>query len=203
MASNCQSSFLHGPTDIKSHYFGCLKVSERERFLKHLPERSRAQVEEEENRIYHLRLILEADSAKQTREGVFLSRHKQSLRQWRNPSNVVEKDGGKKPPPTPSITSPTSTVLETFTENVDIYANMLFFKDSIPHTLPEFLPAEFPDQKIPLTQLLYDEDPLRNPLTRKCADGMIQYFHVPANDMKWVEVSLLDFRCGVRISERI
>lgn len=192
MASHCQSSFLHGPLDVKSHYFGCLKLSERQRFLEHLPKRNQAQIREEENRTYQLRLILEADSAKQTREGVLFSRHRQSLRQWQTSRNV-EKEL-KKCPSSPSVSSTTSTTSETPIGNVDIFANMMFFKDSAPHTLADFLPEEFPDQKIPLKQLLYDEDPLRNPLTRRCPDGMIRYFHVPGNDMKWVEVSFLYFR---------
>ena len=84
---------------------------------------------------------------------------------------------------------PVQATLRKAVDDVDVFAKMIFFKDSVPYTLPDFLPEEFPDQKIPLKRLLYDEDPLRNPLTRSYPDGMIRYFHVPGNDMKWVEVS--------------
>jgi hypothetical protein len=180
MDSNCESDFLHDPRDLNSHYFGCLRSSEREAFLDRLPARSQAHIREEESHITQLRLIFE--NRHHTDEGLLLRRHKQSLHRWRKISKTG-RDAESRPP------APAQQ--NAFVEDVDIYASMIFFKDSRPHTLPEFLPEEFPDQKIPLKRLLYDEDPTRNPLTRDCPDSMIRYFHVPANDMKWVEV-----RCG-------
>jgi hypothetical protein len=66
-------------------------------------------------------------------------------------------------------------------------ANMILFKDSKKYTDKTY-PDEFPNQKIPIDELLYSEDRARNPLTKECPGGMIRYFHLPANNMSWVEV---------------
>ena len=179
MDSNCQSDFRHDPRDLNSHYFGCLRFSEQAAFLDRLPARSQAHIREEECRISQLRLIIENRHHTDVELLILFRRHKQSLHRWRK-TNKAGEDAASRP------SAPVSQ--DTAIEDVDIHSSMIFFKDSRPHTLPEFLPEEFPDQKIPLTRLLYDEDPTRNPLTRDCPDGMIRYFHVPANDMKWVEV---------------
>jgi hypothetical protein len=64
---------------------------------------------------------------------------------------------------------------------------MILFKDSKKHTDPDY-PEKFPDQKIPLDDLLYREDKATNPLMKECPPNMIRYFHLPANNMSWVEV---------------
>lgn len=64
---------------------------------------------------------------------------------------------------------------------------MILFKDSKKYTDKTY-PDEFPNQKIPIDELLYSEDRARNPLMKECPGGMIRYFHLPANNMSWVEV---------------
>jgi hypothetical protein len=216
MGSNCKSDFLHGPRDLYSHFFGCLRTSEREDFLQCLPERSRARIQEEEHHVAQLRSIFEA--RQDTEEGRLLRRHKQSLRRWREVARL--KTGPQSPPQNvPNGHLPTNgeppeddpvddelqpgyknrhaksinskTYIQEASQDVDIYAQVMFFKNSAPHTIDDFLPEEFPDQKMPLKRLLYDENPEGNPLLRPCSEDMIRYFHVPANDMKWVEVRYL------------
>jgi hypothetical protein len=48
--------------------------------------------------------------------------------------------------------------------------------------------GEFPHQKISIRQLLYNKR--ETPLTRMESDHQLRYFHLPANNMAWVEVSL-------------
>jgi hypothetical protein len=50
------------------------------------------------------------------------------------------------------------------------------------------LEDKFPNQKVPLS-LLLEDSPKENPLMWKCEEDMIRYFHIPANNMSWVEVS--------------
>ena len=50
--------------------------------------------------------------------------------------------------------------------------------------------GEFPHQKISIRKLLYDKS--NSPLTRTENKNELRYFHLPANNMAWVEVSGLD-----------
>lgn len=207
MDSKCQSDFFHGPGDLNSHFFGCLRDSERAGFLCRLTEGNRARIRNEELRIARLRFIVER--RQDIEEGVLLRRHKQAIRRWREraglksneslannrlsggQSSKVEIKGDDELEDDLKTSEPTRPriQLDDMNEDLDVSVNMMFFNNSTPQTLNEFLPEEFPDQKIPLNRLLYDEDPERNPLLRKCPEDTIRYFHVPANDMKWVEVS--------------
>ncbi|CAG8975127.1 hypothetical protein HYALB_00004426 [Hymenoscyphus albidus] len=204
MDTKCQSGFLHGPGDLNSHFFGCLKQSEREGFLNRLPANSRARVRNEELRITRLRSI--AERRQDIEEGFLFRRHKQAIRRWRNwtglkprersvenlpngHSSEIEikgddelEDDLKPPKPVKPVVG-----FDVLDEALDVSVNVMFFKDSAPQTISEFLPEEFPDKKIPLNRLLYDEDSRRNPLLQKCPEDTVRYFHVPANDMKWVE----------------
>jgi hypothetical protein len=68
----------------------------------------------------------------------------------------------------------------------DIKASMIYFKNSRPFDVPG-VDHNFPNQKISVKDLLCDEED--NPLMQSCDDDMIRYFHFPANNMIWVEVS--------------
>jgi hypothetical protein len=48
--------------------------------------------------------------------------------------------------------------------------------------------GQFPNQKIPVHIILSDiED---NPLREQCKSGTFRYFHLPTNNMAWIEVSI-------------
>jgi hypothetical protein len=153
MESNCQSSFQHGPRDLQSHYFGCLKASERDTFLKRLPERNRVQIKEEEHRIARLRAIFE--TREDIEEGVLLRRHKQSLRRWRESARLksslpswpsssattkssdleldVEGDDENETPPTDQKRSRIPSSFKIYADesgdDVDVFARMMYFKE--------------------------------------------------------------------------
>jgi hypothetical protein len=63
---------------------------------------------------------------------------------------------------------------------------MILYQDSKPYRDPNY-PEEFPNQKLPIHNLL-DSKKETNPLARECPKNMIRYFHLPANNMSWVEV---------------
>ncbi len=46
----------------------------------------------------------------------------------------------------------------------------------------------FPDQRIRIKDLLYNKDKNANPLMSDCEEDEIRYFHIPSNNMEWVEV---------------
>lgn len=54
------------------------------------------------------------------------------------------------------------------------------------HKHPKVI-GEFPNQKVPINDLLTKSDD--NPLRESCKDGMFRYFHLPTNNMAWIEVS--------------
>jgi hypothetical protein len=74
----------------------------------------------------------------------------------------------------------------------EINAPMIFFKNSRPYDIPG-IENSFPNQKIPIKMLLAEE-PDANPLMQPCEDNVVRYFHLPANNMIWVEVSLSSLR---------
>lgn len=51
--------------------------------------------------------------------------------------------------------------------------------------------GEFPNQKVPINDLLTDTPD--NLLKEPCKDGMFRYFHLPTNNMAWIEVRELHF----------
>jgi len=163
--------------DVPLHYFGCLRVSARQHFYNRLPEKSQRRIRREARRIRRLRKELECQP--ETTAGALLKRFKENLSDWRGVNGwaSIEEDS------TPRLPD----YLENSVDS-EIKASMIFFKNSRPYDIPG-LDNTFPNQKIPVKNLLAD-DLDANPLMQPCDDNMIRYFHLPANNMIWVEVSL-------------
>jgi hypothetical protein len=70
------------------------------------------------------------------------------------------------------------------------FANMIVFKNSDRFTDPNYASEVFPNQKVPIQDLLYKKNKEKNPLMKPYKDGEneIRYFHFPGNNMEWVEV---------------
>lgn len=66
-----------------------------------------------------------------------------------------------------------------------LHAGAVFFKDGFPHSHSK-LEGTFPHQNMPLVDLL-SKDKDRNVLMEECDEGIIRWFHIPANNMAWVE----------------
>ena len=173
----CLSTEEHGHRvlNIELHYFGCLKVSERLHFYNRLPQESRERLDGEENRIKQLRDMLECQP--ETKAGGLLKVFIKNMEQWRK---VVEMMPVQ---PRRLLNQPRRKDIDVDSK---IKAPMIFFKNSRPYNIPGFENA-FPKQKIAISTLLA-EDEDSNPLMRSCEDGMIRYFHLPANNMIWIEV---------------
>jgi hypothetical protein len=190
---------VHGTSastdNVVLHFFGCLRFEEREKFLASLEpsDKARQRIEEEQARISALRNMFEMEG-QNTAAGSLLYRFKVNLRQ-------------RLPTHRPRIIPLPNTRSEMAQQNLrraedrekefvieDLNANLIYFKrkeEGIhmePHDHEKFLPSKFPDQKIKLSELLIDDLNI-NPLMWKCEKDMIRYFHIPANNMEWIEVS--------------
>jgi hypothetical protein len=113
----------------------------------------------------------------ETKAGDLLKVFNESMKEWRK---VAERPIQPRRPPSPSR----HTDIDD-----EIKAPVIFFKNSRPHNIPG-VENIFPNQKVPISTLLA-EDEDSNPLMQPCEDEMIRYFHFPANNMIWVEVSTL------------
>jgi hypothetical protein len=176
--STCLSTERHDNRvlDVTLHYFGCLKASEHEAYFASLPQKSKRRIVEEKLRIRCLRTHFEARP--KTEKGATLKKFKSSLSEWRK----LNLRGD----PEPERSQPLDGVQDVSVD-YDIKASMIYFKNSRPFDVPG-VDSNFPNQKIAVSELLCDEEE-NNPLMRPCDDDTIRYFHFPANNMIWIEVS--------------
>lgn len=186
-AKECKSGLHHewGIDDGVLHYIGCLRFDEREIFLDALPDDDKLKkaIIEEEKRIQGLRRVFEHE-AHDSENGKLLENFKDALVQV-FPAHVSP------PPSSFSIQSNTIDMNQNGDEVAlgDLNANIMYFKNNRPYDHPKF-PGTFPNQKVSLS-LLLEKNVERNPLMWRCEPDMIRYFHVPANNMSWMEVSVI------------
>jgi hypothetical protein len=192
----CQDNRVGHGTSIEDgllHFFGCLEFSQRDDFLHTLPatDKLRVRISGELARIAKLRQILEREGLR-TETGKLLQSFKTTLSQRlprrRSYSHLEMQENDTAAQTSESIPrSPEDEVILG-----DLRANVIYFKrkQGGKHPGPYDHPAlddTFPHQRVPLSLLL--EDNLKdNPLMWKCEKDMIRYFHIPANNMSWVEV---------------
>jgi hypothetical protein len=169
----CLSTHEHNDRilDVTLHYFACLKASERPKYFTSLSQKAKKRIRKEELRIS--RLVEYYDSHPNTEGGATRKRFKESLRAWRGYEPRMEPD--EKP-----------VMGEEESVDADVKAAMIYFKNSRPYDVPGF-ENDFPNQKISVKDLLADDEG-RNPLMQPCDDDTVRYFHLPANNMIWVEV---------------
>lgn len=167
-------------SDVTVHYTGCLRVSQRKAFLNSLPPESQRRILFQQQKTKRLRSQLETvyhtstaaqklRDFKAARSEWCYARGRPQPAQW-----LDELEGRATSPPT--------------TDEVDahIKASVVFFKDAQPFNVPK-LSNSFPHQKITVEKLLAD-DPVNNPIMQPCEEDMVRYFHLPANNMIWIEV---------------
>ncbi|KAN0096257.1 hypothetical protein V8E51_015062 [Hyaloscypha variabilis] len=179
------------------HFFACLKFSEREGYLESLQGTERLELRQrivdELARTARLRKIFEAEGLK-TETGRLLKSFKATLHQQFQRRRARQKSSESEPSSHVPITK-SKNLDDEVTEVVlgDLRANVIYFKkrskDAHPHPYdhPE-LEGTFPNQRVPLGLLLRDNP--KNPLMWKCEEDMIRYFHIPANNMSWVEEAI-------------
>jgi hypothetical protein len=182
LLATCMSSIEHhrNVSDILAHYFGCLRQNKRGDYFNSLLPDQQTRIVEEERRIRELRSLFNSDP-----EGTngLAQRLKISLNNWRGSMGMSM--------PLREYSYEDRAVSKPCKENCfGMNANMLFFKTMGPLTDPEFA-GQFPNQEIPLKDLLYNKSPSANPLMKNCRRDEVRYFHIPANNMEWIEVCML------------
>ena len=186
-------------------YFSFLRYDQRQLYLDKLGNSSKLKrkIENEQTRISRLRHIFRAES-QTTAAGSLLYLFRDILDDWR--VDRAHRKGhlrAKEFPPTHS-SSVESEAAEDYLSRgnegekdfvlSDLNANIVYFRrgKSSQHLEPyyheNFLPSKFPDQKLSLSQLLSSDHPENNPLMWQCEKDMIRYFHIPSNNMEWIEV---------------
>jgi hypothetical protein len=99
----------------------------------------------------------------------------------------IEPDVGIEEPSSESLGD-----LGTDEQNYGFQACIMYFKrGAVGHTHSHKcrnVQGYFPNQKIPVHILLSDIDD--NPLKEPCKPGTFRYFHLPTNNMAWIEVSI-------------
>jgi len=163
--------------DVCLHYFGCLRIGERSNYFNGLSHEDRRLILDRERRIQKVKDYVKQDP---TRIPV-VNDLAESLHEFRS-LNLPTK-----PRPIRQTSNVPGSGLDH--QSCDgMSARIVLFKDGKPYEDPRF-PQQWPDQKLPLRELLYDKSP-SNPLAeaRTHKNDMIQWFHLPANDMGWIEV---------------
>jgi hypothetical protein len=186
-SENASSGLVHGD-DVEGgliHYSGCLKFSEREEFLHSLHEDDRLKLHilKEQTRIARLRKIFEQEGLATT-NGRLVRSFRQTLAQQfpgrRSYSHLHTPEIRRAEYPTSN-----TNIIEDQVILSDLTANVVYFKgDQDAYPRPYDHPAldnTFPNQKVPLSLLLSQSR--ENPLTWKCEENMVRYFHVPSNNM--------------------
>jgi hypothetical protein len=150
--------------DVCLHYFGCLRVTEREEYFNKLLPHEKERIKVEEQRIYEQHAFFGHNE--ETKLLV------QSLRTSLDQLFQKSTERGKVMP------APAGPCKENA---FGMNAYMAFPKNSEPFDDPSSL-EKFPDQKIPILDLLYRRDKMTNPRMRCCKKDEFRYFHLPINN---------------------
>lgn len=127
----------------------------------------------------------------QSPNGRLFSDYKKALGYWKKSRQRPRNLNIDQPRPPPLL----SYVLEEHTEDVTyaIEANVIYYKNKMPYDHQRF-EGTLPNQKIPLKNLLHDDE-RNNPFMWECENDMIRYFHVPVNNMAWIELRYQYISC--------
>ena len=181
--STCLSGRPHDGriSDVTLHFSGCLPIAKRKRFFQSLSGESQQRIVRRHRKVDALREKLET-VAQDSNAAASLRAFKTALSQWRaargRPSHYVGSSSQ-----TPSSLGQYHWIDSDV--DGDIKAPVIYFKDGKPHNAPG-IPRSFPHQKVTVRELLAD-DAAANPLMQPCEPGTVRYFHLPANNMLWVE----------------
>jgi hypothetical protein len=169
--ATCLSSVEHGKDvrDVLLHYFGCLREDKRKEYYDSLPVHKQKRIENEKQRIKEQRAVFEVDKDLK----FLVKRFTGSL------GHYLRRPLTKEPLPNPPKPSKETAY--------GLNAYMVVFQNSVGFTDPTCVDT-FPNQKIPVKDLLYNKNQEINPLMKPCGENEIRYFHLPGNNMEWIEV---------------
>ncbi|KAL2186472.1 hypothetical protein L209DRAFT_755162 [Thermothelomyces heterothallicus CBS 203.75] len=174
----------HRISDAVVHYNGCLPEAERQQFRDSLDPENQQRIGRAEAKIADLRGRLETVDHAST-AGSRLRYFKRATAEWRAATGRSHAPAAVSPGYSQSQT-PRNAALGA-SRRVDGYAkaSVMYFKDGQPYDVSG-LPKSFPSQKVPVADML-SEDAAKNPIMQPVEDGILRYFHLPANNMTWIE----------------
>ncbi|KAM7205840.1 hypothetical protein V8F33_000670 [Rhypophila sp. PSN 637] len=191
--------FTHDPHDHLIHYTKCLEFWERSEYLwsASISTELRRRIESELRRIQFLRKTIEADEDDKFLVGRVVYSHEvwkkdtifknniESVRKWRKDQHKI--NGRSEPGFAMGDQHEKGT---EYDPDIDFNAYTISYHDSEPVDSfeDERFQGSFPNQKINMVELLRKtNENFKNPLTVAGQGQNINYFHLPANNMKWVE----------------
>ncbi|KAL2130693.1 hypothetical protein VTI74DRAFT_6080 [Chaetomium olivicolor] len=177
-------------SDPAVHFNGCLPNARKRGFFERLPPEAQQRITRINRKTLELRHRLETTQCDST-AGARLRDFKRALAQWcvatgRCPHepHAPPASFGSAPWPAPTPGTPATGAAGDSVDN-HVKASAIYFKNGQPYDVPG-LSKSFPHQKVTVADLL-SEDETRNPILQPTEDGVIRYFHLPANNMVWVE----------------
>ncbi|KAK4170530.1 magnesium transport protein cora [Cladorrhinum sp. PSN259] len=206
------------PHDDLLHFSRCLHFDEREKYVASASEDLRGQIGHLLSRVEHVRGEIDsrpdgefwtsrladhmadfrskpqAKKADRSLAATLSRLHMGSSRTSR--LNVPHSQSGDKSLSAPNIASVLSNGQSNANSNTKgqpyrykgLQAGAVYFKDGEPYTHPK-LDGSFPNQTTPLSHLLA-KDGDRSVLKESCEEGTIRWFHIPSNNMEWVEEAI-------------
>lgn len=177
----------HHVSNVTIHYNGCLRESRRRKFFESLPPDAQARILRDNEKVAELRHRLETAQCDST-AAARLRTFKQAMAQWHAATGRPYAAYGPNGSFDPDSRRPSGMAGYTGSEdlvNDFIKAPVFYFKGGRPMQVPG-VPGSFPSQKVTMATLL-SEDETRNPIMQPCDDDVVRYFHLPANNMIWVE----------------
>jgi hypothetical protein len=198
------------------HYTRCLRFAERDKHLEHAHEDLQGRVNHLLSRVQQVRSHIDARSdgefwttrladhmadfrskpqPKKTERSLASTLSRLHIGSRSSNVNVPGIRIGEKMISTPNIAAVLSTRSHhpVGSEGKDhtykgLQAGAVYFKNGEPYSHPE-LSGSFPDQSTPLVNLLARDND-RSVLMDPCEEGMLRWFHIPANNMSWVEEAI-------------
>lgn len=192
----CVSSGEHGENvqDHIRHYLGCLEFCDRQEYYDGLRKELRDSIDKELSRVAYVRKVLEKDSDESRLHQCL----KRSMENWRKSNLYENKDGlvavqewrtskGRTNHVEPIEKDPGDRDPRKYEVDSDIKAHLIRFESSKPAENLEAnsgFEGTFPNHKISVSALLNDSNDQRpSPLKKTEKKYVINYFHLPANNM--------------------
>lgn len=189
--STCLSDKPHGNrvSDPAVHFNGCLPAAKQRRFYESLAPESQQRIARVNGKILDLRHRLETTHYDST-AGSRLREFNRAMAQWcaaTGRPHASSTTSAKFASTSSRAQSPGTPAFRAAEDPIDdhIKAPIICFKDGQPCDVVG-LPKTFPHQKVTVADLL-SEDASRNPIMQPAEDGVVRYFHLPANNMAWIE----------------
>ena len=182
-----------------------IKNYQRKAFFDSLPSHKQQRIQIESQRIIDLRTTFENDKD----HGYLVHVFQNELGQWRKNQREGQIEISRASGPSSALNESEDTAAAQPPREARIFSkengfglsgNIMLFENSSNEMTEtsgytgisdERFPDKFPNQRVPLKDLLYNKDPQSNPLMERCNEGRIRYFHLPGNNMEWIEVTSL------------